>query len=333
MARPNDSRGGAKCCRTHSLPPLLRPRSLALLQIMDDVEERIRHFAEEAAALEGFQILADPWSPWAGVAAACVAELADDYPTQTRALFATRAPLGGDDALMHELAASGTLSGALSAARWMADSSVLVPLEPSVGRVGAPGCSNIRLDHTRPFHTAAAAAAALDNCSLPWRIAPVAAASGRAAAAVGGAATPSHGATTMAAWATGLTMRGANIVATGGVIPAVSIPFPAAAEGDMRLSARERRLRGLPVEPQPAVPPELVNGGLLWDLSHTCNPLDSALPSQRSPVRASALLMPCQRSGSCCARVASAGESRLSAELMWQPERSRREPSGAEPAA
>lgn len=256
------------------------------LQIMEEVEERIRRFAEEASSLEGFQVLCDPWSPWSGVTAACTAVLADDYPTQTRVLFSTRAPLDHDAALMHELAATGALSGALSAARWMADCSLLVPLDPPPP---PPASALLRLDPSRPFHTAAAAAAALDCCSLPWRVAPMAAASGRGAAAAGGAPslTPSAGATTMAAWAAGLTSRGANIAATGSVFPAVSVPFAAAAEADERLSARERRLRGLSAEAQPAVPPELVSSGLQWALSDACNPLDSALPSplMRPPVQ------------------------------------------------
>lgn len=88
----------------------------------------------------------------------------------------------------------------------------------------------------------------------------------------------------MAAWAAGLTMRGANIAATGMVLPAVSVEFPPAVEADTRLSARERRLRGLPVEPQPTVPAELVSGGLQWALGDASDPLDSA-PFPCSPCR------------------------------------------------
>lgn len=237
----------------------------APVQILDDVEERIRRFAEEASSLEGFQVLCDPWSPWSGIAAACTAALADDYPNQPRLLLSCRAPLSPDDALMHELAATGALSGALATAHWMASGTIMVPVEaPAATRPQ----KHTDIDWSRPFHTSAAAAAALDSSSLPWRM-----------AAAGAAGPPSQGATTMAAWAAGLTPRGANIVATGGILPAVSVPFTSAVLTDERLSARERRLRGLPVEPQPAVPAALVNGRLQWSLGGTAgvNPLDSAL--------------------------------------------------------
>lgn len=148
---------------------------------MDELEDRIRHFAEEASALEGFQVVCDPWSPWAGVAAACTADLADEYPNQSRILFAPRAPLDQTDALMHELAATGALSGALSAARWMADCSLLVPLEPPAAPAPA---QDLKLDYSRPFHAAAGAAAALDCCSLPWRAAPASSAAGEIACCV-----------------------------------------------------------------------------------------------------------------------------------------------------
>lgn len=240
------------------------------LQIVDEVEERLRQFAEEASSLEGFQILCDPWSPWSGVTAACTAALSDDYPNQSRILFGTHAPLSPDDALMHELAATGTLSGALSTARWMADSTLVVPVDTPAPSQPLP--RHTSFDPARPFHMSAAAAAAIESCSLPWRVSPMPGAAG-----VG---SPSQGATTMAAWAAGLVARGANIVATGGVLPAVSVPFGAAVQVDERLSARERRLRGLPVEPQPAVPPALVTGGLQWglqpDVGRSCNPLESA---------------------------------------------------------
>eukprot|EP00892_Ulva_mutabilis_P001372 jgi/Ulvmu1/11235/UM073_0007.1 len=227
-------------------------------QVLEDVDERIRKFAEEASALEGFQILCDPWSPWSGISAACAAALSDDYPNQTRVLFGARAPLSPNDALMHELAATGTLSGALSTAHWMTDCSIVVPVDTSAPATRPPQPQHAAFDQTRPFHASAAAAAAVECCTLPWRVAPLPGA--------GGAGPPSVGTATMASWAAGLTTRGANIVATGGVLPAVSVPFAAAVQEDERLSAREKRLRRMPVETQPVVPPALVNERLQWAL-------------------------------------------------------------------
>jgi hypothetical protein len=76
---------------------------------------------------------------------------------------------------------------------------------------------------------------------------------------------PSQNPLSMAAFCTTLSQPAAPLATIAAVVPSCSVPLPPRPEvADLRLSARERRLRGIPVEVAEGTPASLVRQGLRW---------------------------------------------------------------------
>jgi hypothetical protein len=239
------------------------------VQAEEAIEERLRFFAEECDALEGFEIFCDDGNHWAGLAAMTADHMHDEYPKNPLIMFGTRQP---DAPAARGASTTTALTRALASARWGSSCSLRVPMQSVV----SGPC--LLYDSARPFHAAAIMAAAIDTCTVPFRLHPCPSRSpqvpGTREPAIG---PPSQGACSMSDMCSSLSQPAANIAALGMVHPAVSIAFPAAEEGDSRLSARKRRLRGLPPVGKAQIPADLVRKGLQW-FSHSWEPLDSAHP-------------------------------------------------------
>ena len=216
------------------------------LQVQEGLEDRLHVFAEECDSLEGFQILCDDSTAWSGVSAAAADMLRDEYPKNASLLFATRQDSSEPPDTVR------ALTRALASARWGAACSLRVPMQPP--RRAGP---HLLYDAANAFHTSAVMASAIDTCTLPFRLHPT-------AGAPGCPGPPSVGTCSMADLCNSLAFPAANIAAVGAIVPAVSVAYVSAAEQDVRLSARERRLQGLPALDQIQAPAGLVADGLRW---------------------------------------------------------------------
>jgi hypothetical protein len=229
------------------LPP--RPRrffpkeALLLLQALEEVEERARLFAEECDSLEGFQLLCNDSDHWSGFSASTADILHDEYPKKPLLLFATRSP---------NLQSHAALTQAVAMARWGPSCTLRVPLFAPCPQ------SALCYDPTNRFHASAVMAAAIDTCTLPFRILPAS------------SAQPSL---SLASLCETLRLPAANVAAVGTIFPASSIEFQDTSQADARLSARERRLKSLPQGVEAHVPADLVQEDLTW-LTTGWNPLN-----------------------------------------------------------
>jgi hypothetical protein len=211
-----------------------------------EVEERTRLFAEECDNLEGFQLLCNDADHWAGISASAADIFWDEYPKKPLLLFATRSP---------DLNAEASLTQAIAMARWGSSCSLRVPVcVPSPHKP-------LVYSTTNAFHVSAVMAAAIDTCTLPFRILPEA------------SKLPSCSLSTLCEL---LRLPAANVAAVGTILPAPSIEFQDAMVADPRLSARERRLQNLSQVSEPCVPAALVQQGLLW-LTPGLDPLAGVL--------------------------------------------------------
>lgn len=260
------------------------------MQTQEEVEEALRRLAEESDVLDGLQLMCDPNSAWGGMAAMCTTTLADDYSNQTRLLYSVRPPEQPADnpaGTPGPKQITDSLSAALATAQWSKDCSLVLPMHaPSAPLKG------LLYSPDREYHSSALLAASLDTATLPFRLAPLAAGAGTArmdAARDGasqGCGVPSAGETSLGAWCAALTQPAANFACMGIRLPAHSTGPEVPSEADTRLSAREKRLRGITSEPQASA--DLVSEELVWLLNGRTNPCTSALPSgvlQRSCVK------------------------------------------------
>ena len=239
-------------------------------QAEEDMEEQLRWFAEGCDRLEGFHALAHPCDHFTGTSTATLDALRDAYPKTAVLLFSV-----AQDSAQLAPAQSGfgaverNLTAALAAARWATACSLRVPLH------SCESTPHLQLDPANVYHASALYGAAIDTCTLPYRLYP-----GQAPAQADGRAQqqsgpPSHGACAMADLCSTLAFPGASLAALSCTLPANSAPVTADVSQDARLSARERRLQGLAAEAAPAVPAELVAEGLHW-LSGVSDPLAGA---------------------------------------------------------
>jgi Tubulin domain len=241
----------------------------ASAQVQVEIEDQLRWFAEECDCLEGFQLLADDSDHWAGVSCTAADVIRDEYSKNALLLFGTQDPSaaasaadqkGSDEVVLG-------LTRAIATARWAQSCSLRVPMHS--GKRGP----RLLYDAARPFHASAAMAAAIDTATLPYRLHPTAPASDRVPPGTPGP--PSQGACSMVDICSSLSFPGANMAALGTIMPTVSVPCASAPQADTRMSARERRLRGLSAADAAKAPAELVTGGLQW-FATGWNPLEGA---------------------------------------------------------
>lgn len=249
-------------------------------QALEEVEARVRTFAEGCDALEGLQLLSEDSDGWAGLAASAADELQDQYPRKPMLFFGTRVAAPSP---------TTALTQALAAARWGGAASLRVPLQ-------APAAApRLIYDARKPYHAAALMAAAIDTCTLPFRTLPAAQGQRQRSCS-------------MHDMCEALSAPAATIATVGARLPAVSVAVQTGAAVDSRLSARERRLKGLPSAEEPHASADLLQAGLSW-FSHGFDPLKGALAT---PAGAAVhVLLSCQRAAVRQRRIAHAGSSTI----------------------
>ena len=220
--------------------------------------------------------MCDPQSAWGGLTGACTTEFADDYSNQTRLLYSVQAskqPLNDPSGTAGPKELTETLSAALATAQWCRDCSLVLPMHALMSSEKLKGLRHYKAD--RDFHSSALLAAALDTATLPFRIAPL---SGGAYEACG---LPSVGETSLSAWCAALVAPAANVACMGVSLAAESSGQGALSEADMRLSARERRLKGIQDTPQASA--TLVGEDVSWLLDGGRDPCSSTTAPPSPP--------------------------------------------------
>ena len=206
------------------------------MQALEEIEGRVRTFAEGCDSLEGFQLLSEDSDGWAGLAASAADDLQDAYPRKPLLLFGTRAAAPS---------ATAALTQALAAARWGGAGGLRVPLQ-------APArIPRLIYDARKSYHATALMAAAIDTCTLPFRALP-------------GAQGGDQQSCSMRDMCEALSAPAANMAAVGVRMPAVSVAAQGGAAVDARLSTRERRLKGLPSAGEAHATAALLQDGLSW---------------------------------------------------------------------
>ncbi|GAQ79541.1 tubulin [Klebsormidium nitens] len=141
----------------------------------EEMEERVRFFAEESDHMQGFQCIVDDSGGFAAVAAGLLTSLSDEYPRLPRVLFAVRPHTSPRPASALNAAASANnpLARALHEAVSLAALSRASDLYISDGACLHPDLfPHLALQPSKPFHTSAVHAAAFDAFTTPYRLPP-----------------------------------------------------------------------------------------------------------------------------------------------------------------
>lgn len=143
----------------------------------EEIEDRIRYFAEEADSVAGFQLLVDNFDGFAGIGAGLTDLLADDYCGKSVVAFPTSPARYSEYSAkansgrflnsvlsMHSLACGGDSSRVL-----------VSPVSLATDTFSLPGMDCRQFGHLeyRPeldYHTSAVLGAACDTLTLPWRL-------------------------------------------------------------------------------------------------------------------------------------------------------------------
>ncbi|KAK9826905.1 hypothetical protein WJX81_007954 [Elliptochloris bilobata] len=134
---------------------------------LDDWLDRVRRFAEECDALQGFQALSADQGGFGGLTTDVMGALRDEYPRAPTLLFAVRPSADGPaDA---DGQRRWRLSEALSAAELAPRVSLYAPLAPPPSPQSLP---HLRWRLGDAFHTSAMLAAVVDTVTLPYRLDP-----------------------------------------------------------------------------------------------------------------------------------------------------------------
>lgn len=159
----------------------------------EDVQDRIRFFAEEADAVQGFHLTTDATDGFAGLGTAVAEHLSDEYGNKCTVAF----PVSSSSPTARAAAGAGSanatrlLNTALCVRGLVgADAAAVTPLGlaldaafPIAGRHRQlPG---LRYDPCSDYHSSAVLAAGLDTATLAWRTSAAAARIGELAAALG----------------------------------------------------------------------------------------------------------------------------------------------------
>ena len=142
----------------------------------EEIEDKLRSFAEEADNLQGFQVLSDNFDAFGGLGGSLVELLADEYSTKSAISFAT-SPATYSRHSVQENSARFLNTVLTTAAHCGGDStsmSVLTPLSLAADTFVLPGMEPRRfgrLDYSggSHYHTSAILATALESVTLPWR--------------------------------------------------------------------------------------------------------------------------------------------------------------------
>ena len=141
-------------------------------EINDELEDRIRFFAEECDFLSGFQILTDCVDGFGGVNSDLLDLLSDDYASKCRLTFpCAKAQMNSSEPGVKP--AFRLLNTVLTADSSAAKSNAVSPMSLALDAMVLPDrvrkTPGFRLDYDSDHQTAAVLASALDTMSLPWR--------------------------------------------------------------------------------------------------------------------------------------------------------------------
>ncbi len=142
--------------------------------LQEEVEDRVRSFAEEADVLQGFHLIADCHDAFSGVAGGLADLLADVYPNKTAVAFPV-SPAAYDH-YSSEANSARFLNAVLGSSALLTCEAVtlMTPLSLAedtfvlpVGRRRA--FPRLNYESASSYHTSAILATALDGMTLPWR--------------------------------------------------------------------------------------------------------------------------------------------------------------------
>ena len=143
-------------------------------QVGEDVEDRIRRYAEESDGLQGFQLLADNTDAFGGLASGLVDLLADEYPRQCLLAFPVQpashkeySAKANSTRFLNSVLTLGSLANSEAV-------SLVTPLSLDTDTFSLPGMpsrefANLGYRKELNYHTSAILAAAYDTLTLPWR--------------------------------------------------------------------------------------------------------------------------------------------------------------------
>lgn len=136
----------------------------------EEVEDRVRGFAEECDNLEGFQLLADCADGFGGLSTSLTQLLADDYHSKSLLTFPVSRAMYQD----YSFPRNGLrMVGSVLSLSGLMESDLITPM--SLGREWFPlhgkirSIENVDYDPSLDYHTSGILALALDTLSLPWR--------------------------------------------------------------------------------------------------------------------------------------------------------------------
>jgi len=140
-------------------------------QCGEDVEDRVRFFAEEADTVQGFHVLTDGFNAFGGVTSALLEHLSDEYASKCRLVL----PVTPARFAEHSVAANSSrfLNSVLSLSESAGFSSLVAPLSLAADTFVLPGrhrrLPHLDYDPELAYHTSAVLASALDTLTLAWR--------------------------------------------------------------------------------------------------------------------------------------------------------------------
>lgn len=137
----------------------------------DEMEDRIRFFAEEADFLKGFQLLTDMTDAFGGVSSMLSQHIRDEFSSQAILAFPTLPTTGGENDILKTTGKA--LNFALASNDLMRHCDLLTPMSlaldtfPLRAETRPIWGLNYRSDSS--YHTSSVLAMSLDSLTLPWR--------------------------------------------------------------------------------------------------------------------------------------------------------------------
>lgn len=144
-------------------------------QLGDEVEDRLRYFAEECDGLKGFNVYVDSTSAFGGLGVALSDLLKDEYHGQSNLTFpvmpASHVGLNATDSTCVMLNTALTLRGLAETCSLVTPLSLAKDTFPLGGHsAGHRLVSGLNYNHCMDYQSSAVLALAADTMSLPWRL-------------------------------------------------------------------------------------------------------------------------------------------------------------------
>ena len=139
----------------------------------DEIEDRIRYFAEEADAVQGFQLVMDDYSGFGGLGHKLSELLADDYPSKALLVFPTAPSFYDEFSVTANSSRFLNTILSLQSQTSCHEQSLVTPMSLNKDSFVLPGqnrtLKRVNYDPKLAYHSSGILAAALDTMSLPFR--------------------------------------------------------------------------------------------------------------------------------------------------------------------